>query len=175
MNLCTSFIAIISFNRECWFQKMISEILHSPRMTNPHTHITLAISLLLLLTINKLELIVADGGPWFSSYEGHARSLMWKRSRFSNTRHADNDLHEKYGAKQLLHGPFFITNNMCANFHTSLDSFIVLIDCLAPSVNASLPFALISNSGSDGLYPSITVTSVAAGHSWSVGVCRHYH
>ncbi len=55
------------------------------------------------------------------------------------------------------------------------NSFRVLNDCLASTVNALVPFALNSSRGYDGLYRSITVTTVAAGHSWSVGVCRHYH
>lgn len=54
-------------------------------------------------------------------------------------------------------------NALCANFYTSPDSFIVVIDFLPPSVNASLPFALISNSVSDGPYPSITGGDAAAG------------
>lgn len=51
----------------------------------------------------------------------------------------------------------------CENFYMPPDSFIAMIDFLAPSVNASLPYALISNSGSDGPYPSITGGNAAAG------------
>lgn len=171
MNLCTSFIVIISFNRECSEDDLWNPALTQndkfPHPNNPYNFPFTSFDYQQAWTHSgwwRSVILIIQGSRKVSDVE-----------EVETLQHADNDLHEKYGAKQLLHGPFFITNNMCANFHTSLDSFIVLIDYLAPSVSASLPIALISNSGSDGLYPSITVTSVAAEHLWSVGVCRHYH
>lgn len=126
--------------------------------------------------ISSVWLSAWNQGGWeirLLSYQGHVRSLMGTRSRYSDVCHGYRiDLHKNCVPVQILLA--LLTNNMYVNIHR-FQQLGILIDCLALSVNASLYFVPISNGGSDGLYPSITVPTVAAGHSWSVGVCRHYH
>lgn len=72
---------------------------------------------LIILTINQTGI---SGRQWFSSCQGHARSLMWTRSDTPTcvTGNKLANLHEDCGPKQPLLTVFFFFSltNMCTNF-----------------------------------------------------------
>lgn len=114
-NIWCNLIYIDDFRN--WLQETAHGLLTFPHTRNPHYF---------LLTIYQTGIRLAGRDElWLSSCQGRARSLMWKRSRYSNMCHGYKltDLHENCGPKQLLLAILLLTNNMCAKFHTFLNSF----------------------------------------------------